>query len=112
MNTANPSVTNFSKPAPGEAMIGQAAATAHQAIDSAAGRVPAAVDKAAAAAHGAVDSAANTAKPAANWAAEKVEILNKTQEKLVEDARVHVTTNPLKAVAIAAGVGFLLGRLL
>jgi len=110
----NSNQSNFNKPngSTGEAMIGQAAATAHQAIDSAAGKVPAAIDKAAAVAHGAVDSAANTAKPAANWAAEKVEVLSKAQEKLVEDARVQVTTNPLKAVAIAAGVGFLLGRLL
>jgi ElaB/YqjD/DUF883 family membrane-anchored ribosome-binding protein len=106
--TSNVSKLNGS----GEEMIGQAAASAHQAIDAAAGRVPAAVDKAAAAAHGAVDSAANTAKPALNWAADKVQTLSETQEKLVSDARQQVTTHPLKAVAIAAGVGFLLGRLL
>jgi len=112
MTTSNQS--NFSKPngSTGEAMIGQAAATAHQAIDSAAGRLPAAVDKAAAAAHGAVDSAASTAKPAVHWAAEKVQSLNQAQEKFVGDARVQVTTHPLKAVAIAVGIGFLLGRLL
>ncbi|HEX4325677.1 MAG TPA: DUF883 C-terminal domain-containing protein [Burkholderiales bacterium] len=109
--TSNQSNLSKSNGSSTEAMIGQAAATAHQAIDSAAGRVPAAVDRAAAAAHGAVDSAAGTARPAAHWAAEKVQAVSDAQEKLVGDTRDRVTAHPLKAIAIAAGIGFLLGRL-
>jgi ElaB/YqjD/DUF883 family membrane-anchored ribosome-binding protein len=93
-----------------EAMVGAAAVHAHQAIDSAAGRVPPLVDKAAASAHEAVDSAQGRAQPAVQWAETKVKELGEAQERITSQARERVTESPLKAVLIAVGVGFLLGR--
>ena len=63
-------------------------------------------------AHKAVDKAAGAATPTAEWLAQRGESLNATQKKLAADTCSYVSANPLKAVGIAAVVGFLLSRIL
>ena len=70
------------------------------------------VSRVAAMAHQAVDKAAGAATPTADWLAERGESLNATQKKLAADTCSYVSANPLKAVGIAAVVGFLLSRVL
>jgi ElaB/YqjD/DUF883 family membrane-anchored ribosome-binding protein len=68
------------------------------------------IARVAAMAHQAVDRAAGAATPTADWLAERGDILNATQKKLAADTCSYVSANPLKAVAIAAVVGFLFSR--
>ena len=70
------------------------------------------IDRFAAIAHQAVDKAAGAATPTADWLAHRGESLNATQKKLAADTCSYVSANPLKAVGIAAVVGFLLSRVL
>lgn len=63
-------------------------------------------------AHKAVDKAAGAATPTAEWLAQRGESLSATQKKLAADTCSYVSANPLKAVGIAALVGFLLSRIL
>jgi ElaB/YqjD/DUF883 family membrane-anchored ribosome-binding protein len=70
-----------------------------------------AIDRVAAMAHQVVDKAAGAATPTADWLSERGEKLKATHQKLVADTTGYVSTHPLKAVGIAAVVGFLLSRL-
>ena len=71
-----------------------------------------AVDKAAAGAHKAVDSTAQASSKAADAVSQKAARLRETEEELVGKARDYISKNPLAAVGIAAGAGFLISRLL
>jgi len=94
-----------------KASIDKAAASAHEAVDKAAGTAKPSIDRAAQYAHQAVDKAANAAAPAADWLSDKSAQLRITQKKVVDDTCNYVSANPLKAVGIAAAIGFILGRL-
>jgi ElaB/YqjD/DUF883 family membrane-anchored ribosome-binding protein len=91
--------------------INKAASSAHGAVDSAAGKAKPAIDKAAQFAHQTVDKAAGAAAPAAEWITEKTEALKVTQKQVLDDTCNYVSANPLKAVGIAAALGFVIGRL-
>jgi ElaB/YqjD/DUF883 family membrane-anchored ribosome-binding protein len=91
--------------------INNVAATAHGAVDKAANTVKPAVDRAATLAHGAVDKAASAAVPAAAWVQEKAEAARATQKQAVETSAEYISSNPFKAIGIAALIGFLIGRL-
>jgi len=94
-----------------QAGIDRAASGAHGAVDQAAGKVRPAIDRAAQFAHHAVDKAADTAAPAAEWVSEKTESLRVTQKKVLDETCNYVSENPLKAIGIAAAIGFVIGRL-
>jgi len=101
-----------------EGAVNRASSSAHAAVNSIAGaadeaarKAKPAIDRVAAMAHQAVDRAAGVAAPTADWLTEQGESLKATQEKVVADASRYVSANPLKAVAIALAVGFLLGRI-
>ena len=108
--------TGFGMSNSAEGAVNRASSSAHAAIagaaDEAARRAKPAIDRVAAVAHQAVDKAAGAAAPTADWLAARGERLNATREKLVADASGYVSTNPLKALAIALAAGFLLSRLL
>ena len=99
-----------------EGAVNRASSSAHAAIagaaDEAARRAKPAIDRVAAVAHQAVDKAAGAAGPTADWLTARGERLNATREKLVGDASSYVSSNPLKALAIALAAGFLLSRLI
>ncbi len=118
-NTTFPSGSPDSGSNGGQGSIGKAANRAHAAVDSAASTVDDVMKKAkpvisrvAESAHQAVDKAVGLAEPTAEWLNQKSENLKVTHEKLLSDAREYVSVNPLKAVAIAAVAGLLIGRLL
>jgi ElaB/YqjD/DUF883 family membrane-anchored ribosome-binding protein len=99
--------------------LNKLASSAHQAVDSVAGKVDEAarkaapaVDRIAKAAHQAVDSAAGVAAPAADWIVEQGEHLNEAQKKMVDDLCKYVSANPMKSVGIAVAAGFLLSRMI
>jgi ElaB/YqjD/DUF883 family membrane-anchored ribosome-binding protein len=94
-----------------KASIDKAAASVHDVVDKAADAAKPSIDRAAQYAHQAVDRAASTAAPAVDWIADKSEQLRSTQKKVVDDTCNYVSANPLKAVGIAAAIGFVLGRL-
>ena len=102
-----------------EGAVNRASSSAHAVVDSIAGaadeaarRAKPAIERVAAVAHQAVDQAAGAAAPTADWLTARGESLNATRQKLVADASSYVSTNPLKAVAIALAAGFLLSRIL
>jgi ElaB/YqjD/DUF883 family membrane-anchored ribosome-binding protein len=82
------------------------------AADDAARRVNPAIDRVAAMAHHAVDTAANVVAPTADWLAERGATLKVTQKRLLSHTCNFVAENPLKAVGIAAVVGFAFCRAL
>lgn len=101
-----------------DSMLNKASSSAHSAVDSMAGAADQAarkakptIDHVAAMAHQAVDKAKDAAAPAADWLAEQGESLSATQKKLLADTAGYVSTNPLKAVAIALAAGFVISRL-
>lgn len=69
-----------------------------------------AIERAAAMAHQAVDKAAGAAAPTADWLSGRSEELIAKKKKLVADSRDYVAAHPLKAIGIAALVGFVLSR--
>ena len=102
-----------------EGAVNRASLSAHAVVNSivgvaeeAASRAKPAIDQVAAMAHQAVDRAAGAAAPTADWLAEQGENINARQKQLVAQTRDYVSTNPLKAVGIAAVAGFLLSCLI
>ncbi len=100
-------------------ILGKASSSAHSAVNSIAGAadeaartVKPAIDRVAAMAHQAVDKAAGVAAPTAGWLAEQGEILNATQNRLVEDTRGYISANPLKSAGFAVIAGFVLSRII
>ena len=115
-NTAFPAGSNNA----GDGALDRAVVGAHGAVNTAAKladdailKAKPVIDRVAESAHQAVTKAAGVAAaPTAEWLSEQSANLKSTQQKLVSDARHHVTANPLKAVAIALTAGLLIGRLL
>ena len=70
------------------------------------------IDKASNSAHEAFDKIANATGHAAEALGEKGEQLKNAEQQLLKNCRSYIGDNPITSVGIAAGVGFLLGRLL
>ena len=70
------------------------------------------IDKAADSAHEAYDKIANATGHAAKALGEKGEQLKNAEQQLLKNCRSYISDNPITSVGIAAGVGFLLSRLL
>jgi ElaB/YqjD/DUF883 family membrane-anchored ribosome-binding protein len=58
-----------------------------------------------------VDRATDTAKKVADDLAEKGEQLKESQERMVKECSGWVRRNPMTALVVATGVGFVLSRL-
>ena len=102
-----------------ESPLNKASSSAHavinsitEAADETERKARPAIDQVAAMAHHAVDKAAGAAAPTADWLAEQGESMNTMQKQLIADTRSYVSTNPLKAIGIAAVAGFLLSCLI
>ena len=96
---------------------GNAASTAHNAVNSvassaqqAASSVQPAINRAVDAAHSTVDSAKQAADSAANWASEKGASLQEAGEKFMDDTCEYIAAEPLKSIGIALAVGIILGK--
>jgi ElaB/YqjD/DUF883 family membrane-anchored ribosome-binding protein len=101
-----------------EGALNKAASGAHSVVDSIAGaaheaarKTNTAAEQAAAVAHRAVDMTVGAGAQAGDWLAEKGEGLSGAQKKIFAETRNYVSAHPLKALGMAAGVGFLLTRL-
>ncbi len=95
-----------------ERSVDQASATAHDKIERASDALHPAVDRLASGAHQAVDKLAGVATQASHTLGAKSEQMKDVQQKLAEDCRAYVREKPVTALAIAAGAGFLISRLL
>ena len=103
----------------GDGAVGKVVAGAHGAVNAAARvadetvqKAKPVIDRVAEGAHQAVTKAAGVIAPTAEWLSEQKESLKTTQQKLLDDARQHVTASPLKTVLFALAAGMLIGRLL
>ncbi len=98
-----------------EGTMNKAASGAHsvvnsiaEAADEMARKASAATGHAAAMVHRAVDKTAG----AGDWLAERGETLAAAPKQVFADTRNYVSANPLKALGIAAAVGFLLSHII
>lgn len=62
--------------------------------------------------HRAVDAAGNAAIEAARMLGAQGERLKQAEQRLMTECRDYVQANPIKALGIAAGAGFVLSRML
>jgi ElaB/YqjD/DUF883 family membrane-anchored ribosome-binding protein len=92
--------------------IDQVSNAAQEAITKAAEIAHPAVDRFTVGAHQAVEKLMSVASSTADTVAHRSEQLMDAQERLVEDCRTYVRQKPVTALAIAAGVGYLLSHLL
>ena len=114
-NTLAPAGGNHaSDGALGRAVIGAHGAvnTAAKAADDTLIKAKPVIDRVAESTHQAITKAAGVVAPTAEWLKEQSENVKVTQQKLLSDAREHVTANPLKAMMIALAAGLLVGRLM
>ena len=109
-NTAEGAVSKASSSA--HAVVNSVVDSAVKAADQAASKAKPAIDQVAAMAHQAVDKAAGAAAPTVDWLNEKTESINASQKQLVAATRDYVSANPLRAVGMAAGAGFVLACLI
>jgi ElaB/YqjD/DUF883 family membrane-anchored ribosome-binding protein len=70
------------------------------------------VEKLSSTAHVAVDKMSTAASQAASVMTEKAGQMKDLQDQVIADTRVRVREKPMTALAIAAGAGFILSRLL
>ena len=103
----------------GDGALGRAVIGAHGAVNTAARaaddtllKAKPVIDRFAESTHQAITKAAGVVAPTAEWFKEQSENVKVTQQKLLSDARGHVTANPLKAMMIALAAGLLVGRLM
>lgn len=97
--------------------VGEAAASAHGAVDkvaaaagSAVQTASSAIDNAAASGHQAVKKVEDTVRPAENWIYEKTDAVLAAPKNAVADARQYIATHPWQSVGVAVLAGMLLGR--
>lgn len=86
--------------------------TAHDTIDKAAEAARPTVEKLSSTAHVAVDKMSTAASQAASMMTEKAGQMKDLQDQVIADTRVRVREKPMTALAIAAGAGFIISRLL
>lgn len=94
-----------------EQAIDDASNAAHEKIDQTSDALHPKVERIAQGAHQAVEKLAGVATQATRQWGTKSEQFKTAQQKLTEDCRVQVREKPVAALAIAAGIGFLLSRL-
>ncbi len=110
---------NFTaKVGPVNGRVGEAAASAHGAVDkvaaaagSAVRTVGSAIDDAAASGHQAVNKIEDTVKPAQQWLNEKTDALLAAPKNAASDARQYIVVHPWQSVGVALLAGMLLGRI-
>jgi len=95
-----------------ERKVEEAGARAHETIEQVSDQLHPAVDRLASGAHQAVDKLAGAATHATQTLGARSEQMKEMQQRMMADCRAYVRENPATALAIAAGVGFLLSRLL
>ena len=71
-----------------------------------------AVEKLSNSAHVAVDKMSTVASQAATRMSEKANQMKDLQDQVISDTRVRVREKPMTALAIAAGAGYILSRIL
>ncbi len=99
-------------PSPGASgTLAGAADGAHLAVDKVAEKVAPALERAASAAHRTIDRAAEAVAPAAAWASEGSQQLVARSNALAETCGNQVRARPFVALAAAAGIGYLVGKL-
>ena len=103
----------------GDGALGRAVIGAHGAVNTAAKaaddtllKAKPVIDRVAESTHQAITKAAGVVAPTAEWLKEQTQNVKVTQQKLLTDARTHVTAHPLKALLIALVMGLLVGRLM
>ena len=95
-----------------ENKVEQAGAQAHETIEQVSDSLHPAVNRLATGAHQAVDKLAGVATQATHTLGARSEQMMDMQQKMMQECRASVREKPGTALAIAAGVGFLLSRLL
>ena len=90
----------------------QFAAVAHDGIDRVAEAAHPAVDRLSQSAHGAVDRVAGAATTTASAVAAKTGQARALQDQLLDDCRLYIRDNPLKALGFAVAAGFVLTRIM
>lgn len=80
-------------------LVGEAATSAHDAVD-----------KAAAYGHQTVNSIEDKVKPAERWVNQTTDAVLAVPKNAVSDARQYITTHPWQSLAVALLAGALLGR--
>lgn len=85
---------------------------AHEAIDSAAGKIHPAVDQVASRVHDATDNLAGAASNAADRLERKSEEFMDSQAQMLENIRDYTHQKPMTALGIAVGAGFILSLLM
>ncbi|MEO7030812.1 MAG: hypothetical protein ABI351_01700 [Herbaspirillum sp.] len=94
-----------------EQAIDQASNVAHQKIDQTSDALHPKVERIAQGAHEAVEKLASVATQATQQWGVKTEQIKTAQQKLTDECRAQVREKPVAALAIAAGIGFLISRL-
>lgn len=61
--------------------------------------------------HDTVDSAADRANTATQWTSERIDAARRAPADAVEAGAEYIRANPYTAVAIALGVGYVIGRI-
>ena len=92
--------------------VDEVRSASHQAIGKMAAAAHPAVERMTAGAHQAVEKLMTVASATADTVSKKSEQLMDAQERLVEDCRVYVRQKPVTALVVAAGIGYLLSRLM
>jgi ElaB/YqjD/DUF883 family membrane-anchored ribosome-binding protein len=92
--------------------VDEVKSTAHDTIDKAADAARPTVEKLSSTAHVAVDKMSTAASQAASMMTERAGQMKDLQDQVIADTRVRVREKPMTALAIAAGAGFILSRLL
>lgn len=81
-------------------------------LDKANSAVHSAIDEAAHKAHQASDKAASVGNLATDWVSRRSEEFTATPKRLIDDASVYVSANPLKSLGIAVVAALVVGRLI
>ncbi len=97
------------------AAAGEAAARAHNALDTAVDKAAPAVnrfvDKAVDKAHSTIDRVAQSAIPAAEAVQSAVSRTQDASARMMDACAVKVREQPLAAIGVAAAIGYIVGRL-
>jgi ElaB/YqjD/DUF883 family membrane-anchored ribosome-binding protein len=92
--------------------MAKASGEAHRTIDKAAEAAQPVVDRLASTAHAGVDRVTGMLSGASASMSDRSRQMNEAYQNMMDSGREYVKANPGAAVAIAAGVGFVLAKLL
>jgi ElaB/YqjD/DUF883 family membrane-anchored ribosome-binding protein len=85
---------------------------AHDYLDRASQTASSGMDRVADTARRGVDTAAESAKAGLEWASDKASVLRDRNAALMNAVTDSVSARPLIAIAVAAGLGYLIGRIM